>query len=299
MVGGFREASTALFPTRCFQLVLTSLIARPVVLARLPSVALFFAMVLLAWTLAHWTWVFITPRPSGETATTSAPVLGKLLAEKAAAFNLFGGSPGGVGSDQAPVAAPSNIVVQGLYAARDGRSGFAVLGVDGRILSALQGEEFMPGMVLHQVFADRVEIQRGGQIEVARMAAAMAAAAQAGVVAEPAGLRVEVNELGPRLYGLSRAQLLKSLRSVDQLALLGRFGRHPRGGLVLERSQAGGLPDKLGLRVGDVVTGINGKSLVGAGDMVRLYEQLVKSERVNVDVLRAGGKMNINIQVKP
>lgn len=298
MVGGFREVPTALFPTRCFQLVLTSLIARPAVLTRLPSVALFFALVLLAWTLAHWTWVFVTPRPSGEAVPIPAPVLGKLLAEKAAAFNLFGGSTGGMGRDQAPVAA-SNIVVQGLYAARDGLSGFAVLVVDGRTLSALQGEEFMPGLVLHQVFADRVEIQRGGQIEVARMAAAMAAAAQAGVVAEPAGLRVEVEELGPRLYGFSRARLLKSLRSADQLALLGRFGRHPRGGLVLERSPAGGLPEKLGLRVGDVVTGINGKSLAGMGDMVRLYEQLVKSERVNVDVLRAGGKMNINIRVKP
>lgn len=286
-------------PHCCFQLVLTSLIDRPAVLTRFSSVALFFALVLLTWTLAHWTWVFVTPRPSAEAASTSAPVLGKLLAEKAAAFNLFGGSPTGLGGDQAPVAAPSNIVVQGIYAARDGRSGFAVLVVDGRTLSALQGEEFMPGVVLHQAFADRVEIQRGGQIEVARMAATMAAAAQANVVAEPAGLRVEVNELGPRLYGFSRAQLLKSLRSADQLVLLGRFGRHPRGGLVLERSPAGGLPEKLGLRVGDVVTGINGKSLAGMGDMVRLYEQLVKSERVNVDVLRAGGKMNVNIRVKP
>ena len=179
------------------------------------------------------------------------------------------------------------------------RTGFAVLVVDGRTLSAMLGDEFMPGLVLHQVFADRVEIQRGGQIEVARMAASLAPAAQANVVAEPTGLRVEVKELGPRLYGLSRAQLLKSLRSADQLALLGRFGRHPRGGLVLEQSPPGGLPEKLGLRVGDVVTGINGKLLAGAGDMVRLYEQLVKSERVSVDVLRAGGKMNINIRVKP
>lgn len=268
-------------------------------LTRLPSIVQFAALVLLAWVLAHWTWVFVTPRAAGEAASSAMPVLGKLLAEKVVGYRLFGGLGGGVEAGQAPVAAPSNIVVQGIYAARDGRSGFAVLVVDGRTLSAMLGDEFMPGLVLHQVFADRVEIQRGGQIEVARMAAAMAPAAQANLVAEPTGLRVEVNELGPRLYGLSRAQLLKSLRTADQLALLGRFGRHPRGGLVLERSPAGGLPEKLGLRVGDVVTGINGKSLAGAGDMVRLYEQLVKSERVNVDVLRTGGKMNVNIRVKP
>ncbi len=267
-------------------------------LTRLPSIALFLALVVLAWTLAYWTWVFVTPRPSDTAAAATPPVLGKLLAEKVVAFRLFGGLVGATAPGQEPVAATSNISVQGIYAARDGRSGFAVLVVDGHTLSALQGNEFMPGMVLHQVYPDRVEIQRGGQIEVARMPATMVAA-QAGAVAEPAGLRVEVKELGPRLYGFSRAQLLKSLRSADQLALLGRFGRHPRGGLVLENSPAGGLPEKLGLRVGDVVNGINGKSLSGMGDMVRLYEQLVKSERVSVDVLRAGGNMNINIRVTP
>lgn len=275
------------------------MLARLAVLIRLPAVAVFIALVVLAWTLAYWTWVFMTPRPADTGAASAAPVLGKLLAEKVVAYNLFGGHGGHAVPGQEVVAAASNISVQGIYAARDGRTGFAVLVVDGRTLSALQGDEFMPGMVLHQVFPDRVEIQRGGQIEVARMPATMAAAAQAGTVAEPAGLRVEVRELGPRLYGFSRAQLLKSLRSADQLALLGRFGRHPRGGLVLENSPAGGLPEKLGLRVGDVVTGINGKSLAGTGDMVRLYEQLVKSERVSVDVLRAGGNMNINIRVTP
>ncbi len=262
----------------------------------------FVALALLTWTLAHWTWVFMTPRARDAASAPPAPVLGKLLAEKAVAFRLFGGVLGAASdAGGAPVAVASNISVQGIYAARDGRSGFAVLVVDGRTLSALLGDEFMPGMVLHQVYADRVEIQRGGQIEVARMApAAMPAAIDTS--ASPGvspGLHVDVRELGPRLYTFSRAKLLKALRTADQLILLGRFGRHPRGGLVLERSPAGGLPEKLGLRVGDVVTGVNGKSLAGMGDMVRLYEQLVKSERVGVDVLRAGGNMNINIRVTP
>jgi len=32
---------------------------------------------------------------------------------------------------------------------------------------------------------------------------------------------------------------------------------------------------------------------------MRLYQQLVESEKVSVDVLRAGEKMNLGIQVAP
>jgi type II secretory pathway component PulC len=54
-----------------------------------------------------------------------------------------------------------------------------------------------------------------------------------------------------------------------------------------------------GLKVGDVVTAINGKLLSGPGDVAGLYDQLVKNERVSVDVLRSGEKMNFGIQVTP
>ncbi|MDO9227779.1 MAG: type II secretion system protein N [Pseudomonadota bacterium] len=278
------------------------MIARSAVLTRLPSVALFAALLVLTWTLAAWTWAFLTPRQSQGGLAPSAPVLSKLLAEKAVTFRLFGGMAGQVpGLGLGSVAVASNIGVQGVYSARGGRSGFAVLVVDGRTLSALVGDEFMPGVVLHQVLADRVEVMRGGQIEVARMAAVSmpeAANSAPGMGGAPS-LGMTVRKLGPRLYGFSRAELLKTLKRGDQLALLGRFGRHPRGGAVLEQSPGGGLPDQLGLRVGDVVSAINGKSLAGPGDVMRLYEQLIQSERVNVDVLRAGGRMNLSIRVTP
>jgi S1-C subfamily serine protease len=48
-----------------------------------------------------------------------------------------------------------------------------------------------------------------------------------------------------------------------------------------------------------VITSLNGKSLSGPGDVARLYDQLVKNERVSVDVLRSGGKMNFGLQVTP
>jgi type II secretion system protein C len=282
------------------------LISRAAWLARLPSVTLLAALVLLTWVLARWTWVFVTPRPPTET-TAAAPLLSKMLAEKAAAFRLFGSErQAAPGPASAPVAAVSNIVVRGIYAARDGRSGFAVLVLDGRTVEAVSGKEVAPGVVLHRVYPDRVEIQRNGQIEIARLAPLANGAAAAGPVAgNPAtsggapALQVAVRELAPGRFGLSRAQMLATLKRPDQLALLGRYAPHPRGGVVLEQSPAGGLPSMLGLKVGDVVTGINGKALAGSGDVMRVYEQLVQSESVNVAVLRAGVQMNLGIQVAP
>jgi type II secretory pathway component PulC len=280
-------------------------INRAALLSRLPSFAQFAALLLLAWVLAHWTWVFVTPRQQSGAASATASFPSKLLAEKVVAFRLFGGALQAANdSPAAPAQAPSNISIKGLYAARDGRSGFAVLSVDGHTVSTEPGKEIAPGMTLWRVYSDRVEIRHDGRIETVRMAPSVlsapgAAPSAAGAPGGAATLQVKVQELDEGRFGLSRAELLGTLRKPDQLPLLGRFGPHPRGGAVLEQSPVGGLPEKLGLKVGDVVTGVNGKPLAGLGDVVRVYEQLVQSENVTVDVLRAGQKMSIGIEVAP
>ena len=272
--------------------------------SRLASLSVLAALLLLAWVLAHWTWFFIAPKPPNQSTQGASPLPGKALAETTAALHLFGAAGGvSAGTVGLPAAAPSSIGVLGVYATRDGRTGFAVLMLDGKPLSAVTGKEFAPGMVLQRVYTDRVEILRGGQLEVARMASAPVSATNAGATASTPGssatLQINVRQLGPGQYGFSRAELLATLKRPEQMLLLGRYGPHPRGGALLERSPAGGLPEKLGLKVGDVVTGINGKTFSGPGDVARLYEQLVKSENVNMDVLRAGEKMSFGIQVAP
>jgi general secretion pathway protein C len=272
--------------------------------SRLPLIAVVTALLLLAWVLAHWTWAFLLPRQQGLAPSLATPLLSKVLAEKVVALHLFGGSlSDNVAELTAPVAAPSNIGVKGVYAGRDGRSGFAVLVLDGKPLSAVVGQEFAPGISLQRVYPDFIEIQRAGQVETVRMAEAPlpgAANLPANSLTLPGGvanLQMTVRQLGERQYGFSRTELLSLLKRPDQMMLLGRYGPHPRGGAVLEQSPSGGLPEKLGLKVGDVVTGINGKPLSGPGDVARLYQLLIKNERVSVDVLRSGNKMDFGLQV--
>lgn len=221
--------------------------------------------------------------------------------------HLFGGSTtGSEAVAAAPQAAPSNIGVRGIYAGAGGHSGFAALVLDGNPVSAVVGQEFAPGMVLQRVYPDYVEILRGGQLETVRMATApqvpgAANPPQTGapVTGSSTQLQMEVRQFGPQQFGFSRKEMLAILKRPEQMVLLGRYAPHPRGGALLERSPAGGLPEKLGLKVGDVVTAINGRLLSGPGDVASLYDQLVKNERVSVDLLRSGEKMNYGIQVSP
>jgi general secretion pathway protein C len=276
---------------------------RSVLLNRIPALVLFAALALLAWILAHWSWVLLAPRPQAAQPAAAAASLSKVLAEKGVALHLFGGGTAGSESTPASIAsAPSNISLRGIYATADGRSGFAALVIDGNPVAAVVGQEFAPGMVLQRAYPDSVEILRGGRVESVRLPNAPISGAggfnqaAAGIGGTPQ-LLIKIKQLGTRQFAFARKELLAALRRPDQLALLGRYAPHPRGGALLERSPAGGLPERLGLKVGDVVTGINGKPLSGPGDVARLYQLLIKSERVSVDVLRAGNKMDFGLQV--
>jgi len=281
--------------------IAVSSLLRLALLSRLPLIAAFAALLLLAWVLFYWISAFLAPQQQTQAAATALPLSSKVLAEKAVVLRLFGGvNP--VNAATAPVVTLSNIGVHGVYAGRDGRSGFAVLVLDGKPVSAVVGHEFAPGMVLQRVYPDSVEILRGGQVETARMATA--AIPVLGRVTPPLAkgassvLQMAVHQLGPGSFVLSREEMLQTLNSPDQSHMLGGYTPNPLGGARLEQSPAGSLSEKLGLKVGDVITRINGKPLAGASEAARLNEQLTKSEGVRMDVLRAGKVIKVEIQME-
>ncbi len=280
--------------------IAVSRLMRFALFTRIPLIAAFAALLLLAWVLFYWISAFLAPQQQIQAAATALPLSSKVMAERAVVLRLFGGA-NPVNLAAAPVAALSNIGVHGVYAGRYGRSGFAILVLDGKPVSAVVGHEFAPGMVLQRVYPDSVEILRGGQVETARMATA--AIPVLGRVTPPivkgasSVLQMAVHQLGPGSFILSREEMLQTLQRPDQLHMLGGYTPNPLGGALLEQSPAGSLSEKLGLKVGDVITRINGKPLAGASEVARLNEQLIKSEGVRMDVLRAGKVIKVNIQV--
>lgn len=274
-------------------------------LFRLPLFAAFLALLLLGWLVFYWSSEFLAPRQQTGVATQSVPMQSRLLSEKVAAMHLFG-SDATAAVPVNVVAAPSSIGVRGIYAGRDGRSGFAVLELEGTLVSAVVGAEFAPGRILQRVYPEYVEILHDGQLETAHLPnAATKASPSTSMSVAPASLKgrstvleMAVNQLGPGQFVLSREELLATMRRPEQAHLLGQYTPNPLGGALLAQSPVGSLPDKLGLKAGDVITRINRKMLSGADDVAQLNEQMVNSEDVSMLVIREGKKINIGIQVE-
>ena len=117
------------------------------------------ALVLLGWVLAYWTWVWFAPRVEPLTRP-AAPAEGRTAGSAGEGHALFGGIRRD-GSRTAPAAGA--ITLLGVVAATHGRSGYAVLRLDGKqTLAVPQGAEVEPGLRLVDVQADRVVLERNG-----------------------------------------------------------------------------------------------------------------------------------------
>lgn len=125
------------------------------VLVALVTVA---AVALLGFVLAYWGWVWFAPRPEPR-----APVVAAEPGSSAAAGSLFG-----VAQKEQGGSAPSASAVRllGVVAATPGRRGYAVMQLENReIVAVPEGEEISAGLLLTEVAADHVVLDRGGARE--------------------------------------------------------------------------------------------------------------------------------------
>ncbi len=122
------------------------------------SLMTFAAIALLGLVLAYWTWAWFAPRPEPRT-----PAAVQTGARTEIAYGLFGSAQRASNG-----AAPTGIAVSllGVVAASGGRSGFAVLRLDAKQTVAVrEGGEIKPGVVLAEVHADHVVLERSGTRE--------------------------------------------------------------------------------------------------------------------------------------
>jgi len=112
------------------------------------------AIALLGWVLAYWTWAWLAPSPEPH-----APAAQDTGVKLQAAYGLFGRA------QRSAAAAASGIVVTllGVVAASAGRSGHALLRIDGKTAVAVrEGAQIDPGVRLAEVHPDHVVLERGG-----------------------------------------------------------------------------------------------------------------------------------------
>jgi len=246
-------------------------------------------VIVLAWQLAHWTWVFVSP------PRVAAPAPAQSAVDLAAVARLFGATA------PADVARSSSLKLKGVIAPMPGTQASAIFSRgSGRDLAVYIDGEVEPGLKLTEVHPDHVIVTRSGlPSRIDLEAARSTGVATRGVPGRPQGFKLNVARTGSNNFSLSRKELDEALRDPGQLNFLGQIGVPPKGGVRMELAPPGSLAQKLGLQPGDVIKKVNGQAVAGAGDLARLYTQFNSLSLIQAEIERGQATLQLSYQIQP
>ena len=261
---------------------------RPGILGTAMVVAL---VLVLAYQLAYWTWVFVAP------PKVAAPQPSQGGIDLAAVARLFGAAPPG-----GAARAAGSLKLKGVIAPTPGVEGSAIFSTGAARDSAVYLEgEVEPGVKLVEVHPDHVVVSRAGvlgriDLEAPRTPATAARGTAPGKATQ---FRLNVARTGSNNFSLSRKELDEALRDPNQLNYLGAIGTPPRGGVRMELAPPGSLAQKLGLQPGDVIKSVNGQPVASAGDLARLYTQFASISLIQAEIQRGQSTLQLSYSIQP
>jgi len=243
----------------------------------------------LAYQLAHWTWVFVAPPPVAVMSEADAPV------DLAAIARLFGAAaPAGQASST------SSLRLKGVIAPTPGVAASAIFSTGGgKDVAVFVGREVQPGVKLTEVKPDHVIVSRAGIRERVDLEAPRTIARSGGVPGRAVGFRLNVARTGANNFALSRKELDDALRDPNQLSYLGQIVVPPGGGVRMEAAPAGSLAAKLGLQPGDIIKKVNGQTVASTGDLARLYQQFATLSLIQAEVQRGPATVQLSYAIQP
>jgi general secretion pathway protein C len=259
------------------------------------------AVLLLTYSMAQWTWrIFAPPRApivadNGALAQTTAATLD---IQELLAGHLFGKAAAGAAPTTTPIEeipeSSLNMMLTGVVAA--GEDSLALIRVNDEPETPFAiGEELTRGVTLEAVYPDRAIIERRGVTEALLLEDAAASLLETpGVERLASSTRAEasggVQAQGNNSFTIDRTTLNEQLRDQDlfrQALMVPNAG----GGFLVRQIQPGSLYEQLGLKVGDVIRGVNGRSVNTVDQVLEVYQQLGGVDEltgVQLEVMRAG-----------
>ncbi len=260
-------------------------------------------LLLLTAAMAQWTWTLVSPTQTG----TEMPISGSPIAASASynldqllAAELFG--PADMTPAQSLEEIPIsslNLVLTGIVAAN--RDSLALISVDGKEQMPFAiGEEILNGAVLDAIYPDRAIIVRHGVRESLMLReSAPALPTSAFLPASRNIARTPVKHLGGNNYQLSRDTITRQLQNpkfLSQALIVPAAG----GGFVVRNIQPGSLYEQIGLKKGDVIKKVNGKTINTMNDVMNLYRQvgdINNQSNITVEISRNGRQQQLQYQL--
>jgi general secretion pathway protein C len=101
---------------------------------------------------------------------------------------------------------------------------------------------------------------------------------------------------------LKRSQIESSVENVNELMKQVKIRPHTENGqaagLMLSSIKRGSIFRRMGLRSGDVITGVNGSNLVSVDDALKLYENMKSSSNMSIEIKRRGRNRTIDYNIE-
>ena len=253
------------------------------------TIVTFLLVLVLAWQLAHWTWVFVAPAP-GATAPQAAPGV-----NLAAIAKLFGAAaPAGN-----PAVTTGTLKLKGVIAPDAGPAASAIFSTGaGKDIAVFVDRDVQPGVKLVEVKPEYAVISRGGVRERIDLEAPRNSS-RGTAIARAQGFRLNVAKSGANNYSISRKELDDALKDPNQLGYLGQIGVPPGGGVRMDAAPAGSLAAKLGLQSGDIIRKVNGQAVASTGDLARLYQQFATTSLIQAEVQRGTATVQLSYAIQP
>jgi general secretion pathway protein C len=208
--------------------------------------------------------------------------------------HLYGTAPVAAPTEQDAANAPQTtipLVLTGIISAEDPQNGLAILGQTAPTAKVYAVGDSVPGGAkLHSVFSDRVVIDRGGHLETLALPRQTA---PGGAAPSAAALQTE-SPVVDRMRKLMTEQpgLMADIMRPQPVFADGK----QRGYRVYPgRNRQAFI--RLGLRPGDLVTGINGTPLDDPNRGPEIFRTLGSSSEARVTVMRNGQQQDLNLNM--
>jgi len=271
-----------------------SRLARPSsTVALLPQALALLAAGAIAGQLALLVWKFVpgarrAPTPAPVPARTARPDLDALLRAPVFGSPVTAAAASGENAPRTRVA----LVLAGTLAVTDPKAGLAIVGETAQAARLYAAGSTLPGGVrLHEVYTDRVVLERDGALETLPMPRALAGAGGGAARLSPAGNSAEpaLGDSVQRLVAQGPEIIGEVLRPMPMYA---------NGQLKGFRVYAGRDRQKfakLGLQPGDLVTQINGVPLGDAQKGMEILRTLGNAATANVTIERGGSVQQLTV----
>ncbi|MES2354181.1 MAG: type II secretion system protein N [Pseudomonadota bacterium] len=269
-------------------------------------------LILLAWLLAQWTWLFLRPKEVVAPPAATPPINVNAVAERIISTHIFGVAGEKGNADDAQVST-LNLHLKGVFAFSEDTPAFAIVNTGAKSDDAFKvGDEIVPGVLLTEVQATNILIKRSGVLEKVNLEET-----PGGTGVEPPRVppprtsnarpvapttsrpsRSSAPSSAPNNYNLSRSELTATLQDPKQLSSLGKVNSNAGGGVVVEDVPSNSLAERLGLQPGDIIRTINGGAVNSPGDLGRIYQHIGQTAQLRVDGMRGGQPLNLTYNMQ-